>query len=219
MIQPVLMARFSKKRDYAELNRRANLIYKLNCFILAPILIWLALMGDSLTTLLSSGKYPNTGWILLALLVLLIVQGHNAILEYQGNAAEKSSILFYSSLIPGFFLLPAIFLVQWLGVAGLILSRLFGMLARDIFLVWVMRKQGMTYFLDRSGLLRLCSCVIIPIILLIPIIPENGTWLSSSVIGIVSILLFFLAAFLFKPFSVTERQIINSLLGRKVFVW
>lgn len=219
MINPVLMARFSEDNDHLELNRMANLIFKLNCFFLAPILIWIGLMGNHITDLLSKGKYPDAGWILLVLIGLLFVGNHSSILEVHLRAAEKNRSLFISSFISALFLIPAVLLVAWLGIAGLLLSRFFGVLFRDAFLVITLRRKGFPYSLDISGLFRLVISAIMPFLLLLMLIPEKAGFVHISFFGIASGVLFLLAAFFFKPFSARENEIINNLIGRKLFIW
>ncbi len=66
LIRPKLMASYVGPGGMSDLRRDANLAGKLSLFVLTPILVFAWLAGSELLTLLSSGKFTQSGYYLRA---------------------------------------------------------------------------------------------------------------------------------------------------------
>lgn len=209
MIRPVLMGRFSEKKDLVALSKETNLIFKFHYLLLVPLIIWIALKGNQITSIMSKGKYPEAGWIFAALLGLKLVQGYNnQILQPQANALEKTFLLFIVDFIPVLCLMPAFFYLQYIGIAGFILLKYIGTLGRDITLIYFFKKAGITHWFDWNGAFKVLLSFLLTILLLISIVSDKPTILSIIFTGLGSFVLFWVFTMSFKIFNPDERSIL-----------
>ena len=218
MLMPALIARYTKSGDHKQLNFFCNLIYKINMLLLLPGIVIIALVGNELCSLLSGGKYPDSGWILLIVLILMVVQGHNQILEVHAQSAEENKGLLLAALINSSFLLLGLFLVQRQGILGLLVARFFGQMARDSFLASYLVKRGIPYSFDWKSGLRMALCCILPIALIVGAVPRQVSVVGIGIISCVGLMLFLVCVRIFKPFSIEERDLVNRALGRLGFL-
>ncbi len=218
-LRPVLMASFAKSRDTVALNRHANLFLKLNLFLLAPVMVLVGLCDGPLAGWISNGRYPDQSWMLLGLTGLLVQQCHYRRLELQAHAAERSGLLLASHLLVIASLAPATLLAMQIGAWGLIAGVALGCLGRDALLMSRLGRAGVPAGVDLPGLLRLAGSAGAAYLLLLPVVPKNPGPLAIAGLGLAGGVLFLAVALVLRPFSPRERDLLNSLLGRRLFPW
>lgn len=213
MLMPALIARYATSGDHYQLSLFSNIIYKIGMLLLFPVIIVIALVGNEICSLLSGGKYPDSGWMLLLILLLITVEGHNQILEVHAQSAEENSGMLFAALINSSFLLLALFFVRRWGVLGLLIARFFGQVARDSFLALYLVKREIPYSFEWKGSLRMALCCILPIALIMGTVPKQIGMVGIGIISCVCLMLFFVGVRILKPFSKQERDIVNRALG------
>lgn len=215
LIAPALMGRYAADGDAARLNRTSNLLFKINLLLLGPVIAWLAIMGDTATGLLSKGKYPDAGWMLLLLMAVLVMKAHHQILFALANATERSRDLFLANIWPAAFVVPGILGIWMVGVGGLLAMRVAGQAARDVFLARRLARQGTPYTPDLRGMARLglCLAACLPLGLATPADPGWGALLLMA--GLCC-LVFWTAALVLRPLDADELRSIGALLGDKI---
>lgn len=218
-IEPAFMARYSRSGDFGELNSMASLLLKLNLFILAPLIAWLLLSGWPMLDFVSNGKYGDATWILGGLMFLLVSEYHRMALQLLCNAVEHNYLLISSNTRAALLIPVQLLLMIWLGMPGLIGGLILISWYRNYFLTTRLRRAGYPYHQPWKDYARmgLFACA------------AGGVgWLAdyyvpgiygSVLSAIVTSGSFLLISYLWKVFSVTERELINRGIGRRLFVW
>jgi O-antigen/teichoic acid export membrane protein len=165
MIRPKLMASFVDKGSMAQLTRNANLAGKLSLFVLMPILVFVWLTGNELLSLLSSGKFTQSGHYLGGLLLTLIPLSQRQIMETVAVACGRSGLCLWGSAL-GVLTLP---LAYWLFELG---QRLWSpiialFIGQMIFNATIIVTMGLTttYRPDVAGGFKLVAAALVGFVL------------------------------------------------------
>jgi O-antigen/teichoic acid export membrane protein len=217
LLRPALMGRFSQSEDYNELNLYANLIFKINNILLGLFVVVTFTMGNQLMGMVSGGRYSDSGWMLMLLIVWLFLNNHNQILEAHANAAEENKRLFLSTLVNSSFIFIAIPMTYWFNVWGLIIARCIGLFVRDAYLARHLKDKNIAYSLDWYSLAKMLFCYVISIFGLLPFVPDHLNWYEAIVLCFLSTIVYLVALYISKPFNTDDRKVFNKLVGRKVF--
>ncbi len=219
IVRPAVMAHWTRSRDWEALARFANLFFKVNMFLLLPVLSWLALCGEPLAAILSGGKYRESGHLLFGLSCLLVLQCHNRRYELILQALEHSQILFRGNLFVVVFILPSAWLTQFMGPWGIVLGTFLGMACRDVFTHWSLARFGAAPGFDFRAWGGLILAAVLSGLIVHPFLPAAPGLVHVSAAGPGCLLVFLILAALLRPFNAWERRNINQLLGRPVFIW
>ena len=221
MVRPLFVSQQARGRDPARLILLANLVFKLNVFVIAPVTMLLLVVGERLTELLSGGKFPEAWQYLAALLLLLVAQTLHVVLGLLALAAEEAR----AGLVGTMYGLAGI-------VAGLLayplmgpLSMCAGLIVSE--LIWcrvmhgALKKHGFHFRIDWPGLLRLWLAAAVA---LLPLVLARSYLSGASLPALLSAIALTGCAYLFtarllRPFSGSERHLINSALPKPIFVW
>lgn len=114
LIRPKLIASYVGEGGMEQLTRNANLVGKMSLFVLMPLLVFAWLTGGELLSLLSGGKFTQSGYYLGGMLLMLIPLSQRQILETVVVASGRSHLCFWGSAL-GILVLP---LAYWLFVSG-----------------------------------------------------------------------------------------------------
>jgi O-antigen/teichoic acid export membrane protein len=112
MLEPIMVAAYLKDRNFSELSYRCQLLYKSNLLLMVPVIVWIAIAGDSIVSVLTGGKFQGLSWILLMVMVQLTIGSHVILLQLILNSLEKSKILFMASCVA----LPVLFFAMALAI-------------------------------------------------------------------------------------------------------
>lgn len=221
MVRPLFVSQHSRGSNAARLVELANLVFKLNVFVLAPVTTLLIAAGEPIATLLSGGKFPEAGPYLVAFSLLLVAQtlhtvlGLLALAVEEGHASLRGTVLGLGGLIAGLAAYTAYGPLALCG--GLIMSEL----------IWcgvmqaALRHHGVRFVLDWVGLLKLwglAAVVSLPVWLLPTYAGGANVMILIASAGLMA-LLYLGVARAVRPFSEAERGLINRALPRPVFIW
>ena len=219
MLRPLFVAQRSKHEDPARLVALANLIFKLNVFVIAPATTFFAIEGNTVSAALSGGAFPDAGPYLVAFGFLLVGQTLNLVLGLLALAVEDSK----SVLVGTFWGMLGI-------VGGLIGYRVGGPLAlcaglvasellRSVGCARVLRRFGIVFRLDVAAHAKLWAIAVISALSALPVagtFPGKGGVLAALA---VAALVYLVGTRLARPFSSFERDMINRALPKPVFIW
>lgn len=221
MVRPLFVSQHVRGSNFVRLVELANLVFKLNVFVLAPATMLFIAAGGQIASLLSGGKFPEAGPYLVAFALLLVTQtlhtvlGLIALAVEEGRASLHGTLLGLGGLVVGVAAYPAYGPLALCG--GLIMSEL----------IWcgvmraALRRHGVCFVLDWMGMLKLwglAAAVSLPVwVQQVDPINMSLTRLIAA-IGLMAMLYLGLARVL-RPFSEEERGLINRALPRPVFIW
>ncbi|MDO9139856.1 MAG: hypothetical protein Q7U38_05970 [Methylobacter sp.] len=227
IIMPKLVASFVSGGGPAELNRNANLAGKLSLFTLMPLVALSALAGDPLVSLLSGGRFTNSGWLLLGFMVALIPLSQRVLIESVAVISGHANLCVWAAT-SGLLILPCWFLFDWgksvwmpIGAIGL------GHLLFNIIVVANLSKR-IKYKIDWAGLSKLTVSTLVAYSAAVWL-PLNDIadlweiakipWIALMLQCLLTVSVYLLFAWWVKPFASVERSRINTLANRRVFVW
>lgn len=99
LIRPVVIARFSVRRDFTEAARLCDQAFHVNLVFLLGAIAIFYVVGIELLTLVSAGKYGSESvWLLIAMLVLLALETQRLILEMLTQTVESYGLMIPSNL-------------------------------------------------------------------------------------------------------------------------
>lgn len=219
LIRPKLMASFVGEGGMAELTRNANLVGKLSMFVLMPILILVWLAGSELTNLLSGGKFDETSYYLAGLLLTLIPLSQRQLLEIVAVTSEKSHLCSWGAVL-GVLVLPMAYLLLELGqglwsvIIAIVVSQI---LFSSTLIITLTHTTA--YHFDVTGFFRLLMAAVIGFVFAHQFALSMQGWLDLFLMAFLSCSLFLLISYFIKPFYTDERERLNRLFNRKIFIW
>jgi len=214
MIQPVIMGRHAEKQDDQRLLGMAEFILRLNLLMLIPLVFIVLLVGESGSNYITSGKYPDAGYYLSGLIVILIFQSRLYFLQLLASANELVQPLMHGAVIAALFLIPIIFLVYEYGVWGLIAGKLVQMFIRDRYIANYLRHRGVACDSGMIANVKLFMCALVPFVILsvLELKLDSGLMLLSIVAGYCA--MFLTTVYFVMPFNVYERELVVRLLKK-----
>lgn len=219
LIKPIFVSRYMKTGDFSELNAMARIVLKLNLFMLAPIIAFTAVYGGDLLALLSNGKYADAHWILVSVLALLVLTSHQQVLSLLASTLEKNSMQLYAGLASTVAFPSALFLVPEFGPLGAVAASAVGGLVYNIFATAYLRRTGVDYRPDlrSAGVFLLGGLVLYGLALVINSVVTGSTGLV--VVLLVGSIAYLVTVRLLSAFSSEEREMLNSILPKRIFVF
>lgn len=221
MVRPLFVAA-RQREDFAQrLPAMSSLVFKLNVFVLVPVAILFIVDGTGLAAVLTGGRYPDAGGYLSAFLLVLLAQALRAVSSLTAQAMEDSRAPFHGTFLGLLGLGAGLFLTQYLGAYGLC----FGLVLSEVFFVvtvqYSLSRQGLRFAFDWKGYSFLLLSALVATLAAAGVCAlfPHTTLLSLALAGGAGAIVFLAVAFAFKPFSTEERDTINRLLKRRVFVW
>lgn len=219
LIKPVFVSRYTKTGDFAQLNAMARIILKLNLLMLVPIIAFAAVYGGDLLSLLSKGKYADAHWIFVGILSLLVFTSHQLVLSLLASTLEKNSMQLYAGIASTVAFPCALFLVPILGPLGAVAASAVSGIVYNTFATIYLRRSGVDYRPDLRGacIFLTGGLVLYGLTLLINSELAGLTGLGVSLlVGSVSYLAI---VRMLSAFSHEEREMLNSILPKRIFVF
>jgi len=219
MIRPVFVSRYLENRDFAQLNAFANLVLKLNMLMLAPAIGFVLGAGPLLVDLLSGGRYPQTHWLLLGMLGLLLTTSHQVVISILAGTLEENDIQVRAAAYALVALPAAAVLVPAVGAYGAMAGAWVGALTFNTCSAVLLRRRGFAYRIDWSGLGRLLAAAgpgAAMAFLVVATLPAHGpAVLAAAALGCVVV--FVVVATRVNAFGDAERRMIHGLLPARFF--
>ena len=221
MVRPLFVSQHARDANAERLVHLANLVFKLNVFVLAPATMLFAAAGEQVASLLSGGKFPEAGPYLVAFAVLLVIQtlhtvlGLIALAVEEGRASLHGTLFGLAGLAVGLVSYPKYGPLALCG--GLIVSEL----------IWcgvmrsALRRHGIRFVLDWTGMVKIWG---VAGVVSLPVWMQHTGTDGASLITLIAAtglmaLLYLGFARALRPFSAAERSLINRVLPRPVFIW
>lgn len=219
VLRPKLMASFLNGGMPA-LASQANLAGKLSLFTLMPLIVLVALGGDLLVSIVSGGKFAHGGALLLGLMLVLVPFSQRQLIESVAVGANRSGLCTLGSALS----LPALPLMASLLASGFglwapVVAMLAAQLAFNATVTLGLAALG--YRPDWRGMVKLASSGLLAWLVSnwLAGIDADHRLLSAELAIIVAVAAYLFLAWLLKPFTADERNRINAMAGRRIFVW
>jgi O-antigen/teichoic acid export membrane protein len=221
MIRPLFVSARQKMDYKTRIPELAELVLKLNMFTLVPIIAILAVYSDAVAIILTGGRYPDAGNYILAFLPILVTRTLRIIANLISQTMENSRAPLVATVLSVFGLLLGIILSSSIGVYGFCI----GLALSDlIFTVWVLKAvlvNHLIFRIDWKAYVKLAVLTLMAMGMFYVVSNFSDSvsisYLLSYILVVVSMYLFF--AYIIKPFTQIERDLINKIIKRKVFVW
>lgn len=219
LIRPVLVARRADGAEDAQLVAMGNLIVKVNHFLLVPVAALFAIGGRQLALVLSGGRYPDAGLLLFLLTCFLFLQALHVVLSVIATAIEDRRAVLIATIgsIPGIGL--GAMLVGEFGAIAMALGLWLSECLWCAISMWLLRQRGFHFRVDWAAWLKLggLGAVAASCAALLP-------WSHSGLVGVATDACVLGAVYLalcawVKPFSQADRDTINRLLPRPLFIF
>lgn len=217
LIKPVFVSRYVKTGDFEELNAMARLILKLNLLVLTPAIALAAVYGGDLLSLMSGGKYAEGHWLFVGILGLLVLTSHQLVLSLIAGTLEKNTMQLYAGLASTIAFPCALWVIPKWGPLGAVAASAAGGFTYNLFATFYLNRNGYAYRPDLRaiGTFATAGIVMYASIYSWSITPTNAFTAAASIIT--GSLGYIFTLKLLSGFSVTERNIINSMMPKKIF--
>lgn len=147
-IRPVMIARYSTGGGFDEMVQIANLVYRLNLYLLALPMALLLVVGEPVFAWLTAGKYGTAALLLAGFLLVLIAESMRSLLEILVQAVEHNEIFLITNLVQSASLLLALMLLDNVGVWALIIANLSGTVLANLLVVRLLSRKDWRFRLD-----------------------------------------------------------------------
>lgn len=221
MVRPLFIAA-RQKSDYAQrLPAMAGLVLKLNIFLLLPVGVFVLVAGESLGRLLTGGLYPEVGSLLPAFVLLLAAQAIRGVVSLMAQAMEDARGPLIGTVLGLLGLGVGVLLISPLGGVGLCL----GMVVSELLFVFVtlrsLKRHSIALGFDRGGYVRMFGATAgtAAVVFVTMEMMDSGTVAGLITAAAITCVGYFGTGFFWKPFAAAERDVVNRLLNRNVFVW
>jgi O-antigen/teichoic acid export membrane protein len=219
LIRPKLVASYVGQGGIEELTRNANLAGKLSLFVLMPLVVFIGMVGGEVVNFLTGGKFPDTGFYLAGLMLVLIPFSQRQIVETIAVTSGHSQLCARAAAL-GVFMLPLtlVLLESGLGLWAPIVGMGVGNLLFNTFILASMGRIT-SYRPDMPGFIKLllASSITYLIVWFMPI-PGLG-WVGLVSAAVMTLMIYLVVAYFIKPFEKSERDRLNRLATRGLFVW
>lgn len=221
LIRPKLVATYSASGgDVAALRSNALLVWKVSLFVLTPGMLFFAAYGREFVHLVSDGKFTEYYLIVFGMMLALIPASQRRILEMVATILHHPDLCSRASAA-GLVMLPLAFLLlsMDMGLWAIVITLILGETLFNTVLIVSLKRRGYPYVVPVRSLVVLGGTGVLSWLLLYLAGLHPANWWTLGLVLLLSTLLFLFIAYLFKPFTADERNNLNQLAKRPVFVW
>ncbi|MFH1817365.1 MAG: oligosaccharide flippase family protein [Pseudomonadota bacterium] len=217
LIEPVMVASYLQNPDPNALARRSHVIYKANVVLLLSALILVAIAGEAMVDVLTSGKYGEEYWMLSLLLVQVTIGSHVLALQLFFNTLKATQLLSMSGLGALAVMAAGVWLSYldpsryWLLACPILYE-----VAMNAIALYLAKKKGIAYAFPMENYLKLgllcLGLILAPRLLL--------GWMTTNLqiqvlMGMAAVGLFFVLSFKLRAITQNEIAMVKRLAGRK----
>lgn len=218
VIRPSFFSKFTKTDNPKDLQKMGNLLVKIIAFCSIPLTFGIFILGDKIILHLFDPKYMSSLKVLWIVATFLTIRAFRFPLGLILQAAEKVNIIFYSKIFSVYNLILDLIVVKFWGITGIALVTGSAILFQNLF---------MYFFIYKYIRLHLCIRSLVIIALNSIMMSFSIFWLRKYVVGLASlivivilgVMVYLAIAFLNKAFTQEERRIVNSIIGKPIFVF
>ncbi|MGI9508455.1 MAG: lipopolysaccharide biosynthesis protein [Geminicoccaceae bacterium] len=220
LYRPRLISQYTKTGSFGALNWQLIVILKVSNYILAGGIAIFWVYGGEILALLSGGKYADAHSLMMLFIMLMVVDNHRQVLMALCNTIEKVEYLTRASLfLPLVVPIAIILVLAGLGTYGMVLALVLADLCAVGAIVYQLRANGYQLKVDLSGQLRIAASALAAAVLgmlLHEYHPDSWLWnlAGMAMTGIA----FVAIARVFRPMAEHERDTIERMVGRRVYV-
>lgn len=207
LIRPVLIAKYSVKRDFSVASNICSNIFIINFALIGGGFVCMLVAGPNLMHAISGGKYVDDAtFVFLALLTVLLFETNRLQLELLAQTVERYEILIVSNVLLAASVGLGMVLVGLLGAAAFPIGNIVGLMAANQMVNRRLAKLGYSYTHDWRVIIGLTALIAV----------SAGTGISLLSVGFfwhaalaASIILYSFAAWFF--YGTRIRDFISSL--------
>lgn len=221
LVRPMLIARRGREGSDEQLMMVANIVLKVNVYLLTPVIVLFAVAGRDVMAMLSGGRFGAQWPVLLAMTALLLLLGLHVVLSLLATVLEDRRAVLLGTLasVPGVGI--GIALAPYLGPLAMAL----GLCASEVFYCsassWLLRASGVRFAVDWAGWLRIgvagatAGIAAAAVSAFVPAGPAMHVLLCCVLITPVYIGCSIVA----KPLSAREYALVHPLLPSRLRKW
>jgi O-antigen/teichoic acid export membrane protein len=220
MIRPLIIASYSESRSMDRPLFLANLILKLNIFLVAPALAVFISVGEPLLALIGKGRYPQAYGYVLAFLLLVVIQTLHLMLAVLATTIERSDLVMRATWLAMAGTVVAILVIPYAGAWGALAAAYvseFGYCYAVMRGLRTVCRQPIVYWQSYRPLLAAFAAAVAVAIIASRLLPATDTVTIAT--AMFTTLCFLAAAYVWKPFTPKESDLINKMLPKPVFIW
>jgi len=218
VIRPAFFTKYAQTGDPRDLERMFNLLIKLAACFLFPAVVGILALGDKMIIYVFGTKYLGA---LIPLWIVALFTAINVFMMPTGlvlQALEKVQIQLYSKVFAIYNLIADLIVVRPYGVTGIALVTGSAVLFKNLYCFFYARKytglaadwKGLCVILINSALMGLLLWPLRTIV----------TGISTLILAIFAGLAVYASVSYFnKAFSSEERNLINKILPKPIFVF
>ncbi|WP_422188655.1 lipopolysaccharide biosynthesis protein [Aquabacterium sp.] len=207
LIRPVLIAKYSVKKDFSVASSMCENIFIINIALIGGGVVCMLVAGPNLMHVISGGKYVDDAtFVFMALLSVLLLETNRLQLELLVQTVERYEILILSNAMLAASVGLGILLVGWLGAAAFPIGNALGLLVANQRVNRRLRRLGYIYQHDWRVIMRLVALIVFSVIFGKVMLGIGLAWYVALA---VSIFLYCAAAYLL--YGVRIRSFIGGL--------
>jgi O-antigen/teichoic acid export membrane protein len=221
LVRPLFVSAHDGTDRNKRLSQLSNIVLKLNFFVLFPLIAFMLASGDQLASVLSGGKFPDAGSYLLIFMVLLVFQTWHAVLGLVTLALEDGVSGLHGTVLGLLGLLGGMVFLPEYGTYSLCVGLVLSEIIWCVYVLFSLYKKGLVIKNDWLGTAKIFifSGIGLAISAVVHKISNNSQLVTIILDLTIISSVFIVLSYLIKPFSNEERNLINKILPRPVFVW
>lgn len=217
LAEPVLVASYTRDRNFAALWLRAGLLYKANVVLLMLLLAWSGAVAPVLAQLLAGGTYTAYALMLPLLIAQVTLGSFNTILQVIVNSVGRSEVLTRSGSI-ALALMALCFAASMMVRKAdwfLLTTPLVFEIINSAVTVYLLRKTGYACRWDGWFHMKVCGASSVAFLCASHVAPWwNNGWLKVLGVGIVAAGIFALALMLVRVMDQEDAALLKALVRR-----
>jgi len=218
VIQPSFFSKYAQSGNKQHLADMFNLLVKIGAFCVLPVAAGVFALGDKMIAIVFKPEYLVAQPILWVMIVSTAIGVYSLPTGLVLQAIEKVQINFYSKIFAVYNLVAELLVIQRFGVIGVVLVTCSANMMRDIFCYFFARKY-VDLSMDWRGLGAITLNAAIMGLALWPLRPFATNLFSLIMVASAGVVVYLLVSWSNKAFSMQERDWINRIAPRPVFVF
>lgn len=212
MVRPVLLARYASSRDFGDVSKTVNLVFKTDFSLIGTGIVFFGVGGEAIISLLSKGKYDGlAGELILMMMIVLILEAFRPLLDLSLQALERNRVLLLTNLLLSTSILLVFPLSHVVGPFAVICANFLGMFINILLLLSYLKRIGYKLSLDLGAFTKLIAGLLVAVAVGRGLMFIDIRWEIASALAI-AIYLFIL--FISNFVSAAEIQTLRSLRNR-----
>ncbi|MFM9913831.1 MAG: sulfotransferase [Methylophilaceae bacterium] len=156
LIRPIVVARYSKDRDFSVATVICEQVLQLNILLIGGMLVLLVVGGGDALSAISAGKYGADAFYLVVMLfVVLLLETERQQLELLIQVVGRYQYLIPSNVLLSASVLIAIVLLPTLGAVAFSIANLVGLIVANTWVQQHLKSVGFIYRHDWYGIFKI----------------------------------------------------------------